>query len=129
MKKRAWFFSFLIMISLFGCSKASESLLKTGSYSLQTTEDEFACASVSLKDNQEFSFVYSVLSSHIFAGNYKIKGNTLILTDKSQEEEKQFFFEIEKEQLIFQAEKSAQLPDFAKNDVYDGVMFVLTEKE
>ncbi len=86
------------------------------------------------KDENSFDFSVSALSSSIFTGKYKIKDDTLILTDEGGE---QYFFEITDSTLIFDKSKSGEVPEFVYSDndseteccLNDGDVFVKEAEE
>jgi hypothetical protein len=77
-------------------------------------------AYIILKDNNIFEFNYSLLSSTIPTGEYKIIGNQVHCYDNSEYELK-YVFDIKGDILSFNAELSSKLPGFSK--VENGSLF------
>ena len=109
------------VFSLSGCDKASdknaELLLKSYEYE---KSGEPLKPNVTLDEDNKFSFCYSFLSSYLPVGTYEIENGNLILIP-DDDLNNQYIFEIEDETLIFNAEKSSELPDFA--GVPNGAVF------
>lgn len=109
----------IMAFSLIGCSeKDDDSAELTERIYIMNESDEVIKPTVTLKDN-EFTFFYSALSSEITKGTYEIDGDKLILkTDNGQ---KQYVFKIDNDTLIFNANESSKLPDYA--NIPDGAVF------
>lgn len=73
-----------------------------------------------LKDNNTFEFNYSLLSSTIPTGEYRIIENQIHCYDDSIYKLK-YVFDIKGDKLLFNAKLSSKLPDFSK--VKDGSVF------
>lgn len=114
----------LIIISmtliLAACSKSNKEAidLEVRAYIMNDSE-EFLKPTVTLQENNKFTFVYSALSSHIPMGTYEIDNDKLILkTDDGKEE---YVFKIDNGTLIFVEKDSSKLPSYA--NIPDGAMF------
>jgi uncharacterized membrane-anchored protein len=119
------FITIMILSFMSGCSSnntATESNLPLGVYVLQKT-DEPVKPNVVLKDNNQFVFNYSVLSSYLPIGTYKIDNNNLIL--KTDDGEFEYIFLIKDNTLVFNKGESSSI---SFGDVEDGSVFVVQEK-
>ncbi len=106
---------------LFGCSnndKKTAKELPIRAYVLQQS-DELIKPTIMLKENNEFQFSYSVLSSYIPIGLYEIKSDELFL--RTDDKKYEYIFEIKNDTLVFNAEKSSSIPGLAK--VMDRTIF------
>ena len=75
-------------------------------------------------EHKSFTFMFSPISSTIHSGSYEVQGNELILY--SDYADNTFHFLIKGKSLIFQEEKSSELPKFKDtNIVSDGTVFTL----
>lgn len=133
MKKILLIAIFVVVLSSCVYSKKEPVLVKQvslriGTYYLQDAKEGFPVPYIELKENQEFVFEYSPLSSTIPVGSYEMKEDNLILTNNSEKGE-QYYFKIEEEKLIFDKEQSFELPIFARETIYDGVAFVFQEEQ
>lgn len=138
MKKIVLFISFIIVICLF-CHSINLFLrkeempmeqisLKTGIYVIENSSNTHNIPYLSLKDNNEFVFQFSVLASNVPLGTYEIKDNLLILTSNNADKSKEtFVFEINDKKLTFKESGSNKLPAFSNKYIYDGVTFILSE--
>lgn len=123
------FFLLFMIIGLVGCSKNQENVeqLKSGTYVSENMKEECTVPYLVISTTNEFTFVYSILASNVLAGTYEIKDNMLKLIAEGEDASQIFIFEISSGKLIFRADKSEKLPDFAKNDIYNGIVFTLKE--
>lgn len=133
MKKILLIAVFIVVLSSCVYSKKEPVLVKQislqiGTYYLENTKEGFPAPYITLKENQEFIFEYSALSSTIPIGSYEMKEDNLILTNNSEKGE-QYYFKIEEEKLIFQKEQSSELPIFARETICDGAVFVFQEEQ
>lgn len=133
MKKILLIAIFIIIFCFSACSKKEEVTtkqisLQIGTYTLEDAKEGFPVPYITLKENQEFIFEYSPLSSTIPIGSYERKEDNLILTNNSEKGE-QYYFKIEEGKLVFQKEQSYELPIFARETIYDGVVFVFQEEQ
>jgi len=116
---------FLIIIFLclsVGCSDnrdTSNSNLAIGNYQFQGT-DESLKPFVNLKENNEFVFVYSAISSYIPVGTYEINQDNLILTTDDGKYE--YVFKIKNNTVIFNKEAS---DSYIGDSLKDGAVFIL----
>jgi len=121
---RIKFLRFMVLLlaafTLAACSsdKSKEQNLPVRTYVMNGAED-FLDPTVSLEDNNRFTFFYSALSSYIAMGSYEIEDDKLIL--KTDDGMNEYVFKIENETLIFNAGESSKLPAYAK--VPDGAVF------
>ena len=105
--------SILILTILFtGCSNNANAGLQMRSYVFEDSADEIMKPSVTLEDGNKFSFYYSAFSSYRPIGMYEVDNNTLTLIP-DDELNNIYVFEIANETLIFDAEKSSEIPLFA----------------
>lgn len=128
-RKMKSFFLLFMIIGLVGCSKNQENVeqLKSGTYVSENMKEECTVPYLVISTTNEFTFVYSILASNVLAGTYEIKDNMLKLIAEGEDASQIFIFEISSGKLIFRADKSEKLPDFAKNDIYNGIVFTLKE--
>ncbi len=115
-------FSILILAcSIVGCSNSE--VLSIGSYVFEESIDVIK-PTVSLEENNKFSFTYSALSSYLPSGTYKIDNNRLILNteDTIGNIKIEYVFEINNGTLVFNAEQSTKIPPSLAN-VPDGAVF------
>lgn len=101
-----------------GCSNHSNANLSVRSYVLEESK-EVVKPSISLEKNNKFSFTCSELSSYIGLGSYEIDKDELIL--KTDDGKNQYIFSIKDETLVFNAEKSSEIPSFA--NIPNGAVF------
>lgn len=119
MKKTVAVLVLLMIISmlLMGCTAGD---VQTGTYELKTAEDRVR-PFIRLRDNGEFLFVHSFLSSYLNIGEYEVKGGKLIL--ETSDGNYTYSFRIRKNTLIFLADESSELK--LTEGVGDGSVFVL----
>ena len=92
------FFPLLLIVLLSGCSGSQKEGPKLGKY----TNENNSLSYLLLEDNNSFKLFFSVESSYIGIGNYKIEGDKLILSDKGKKDDvKVYTFTIDKDKLIF----------------------------
>jgi hypothetical protein len=101
---------------------ANEPNLLPGVYELQETEEPVK-PTVILKENNQFVFNYSILSSYLPIGTYEIENSNLIM--KTDDGEFQYVFMIKDNTLIFNGEESSSA---TFGDVQDGSVFVIQEE-
>ncbi|AUG56118.1 hypothetical protein [Acetivibrio saccincola] len=124
--KKLYFMKFILLILiciLVGCSgtyntKTAEQYLPIRVYVMQESQEPIK-PSVSLKDNNRFTFNYSALSSYIAIGSYEVNDDNLIL--KTDDGKFKYVFKIKDDQLIFNAAESSKIPSYA--NVPDGAIF------
>lgn len=113
----------VLAVSLGGCSKEEALDLPIGTYEMKDTS-QILTPYINLKDGNEFIFVFSALSSQLPIGTYSIVKDELVLTI-DDEEKITYVFKIDNGDLVFQADKSASIPKFEKEDsIVDGDIFV-----
>lgn len=121
MKKSLYALIIISMTLIFvACSKSNKEAidLEVRAYIMNDSE-EFLKPTVTLQENNKFTFVYSALSSYIPMGTYEIDNNKLILkTDNGKEE---YVFKIDNGTLIFVEKDSSELPSYA--NIPDGSIF------
>ena len=127
MKKICSLLFLFILISCFivGCSNnntAIKSNLAIGTYEFQGTNEPLN-PFVSLKENNEFLFVYSGLSSYIPVGTYEINKNNLIL--KTDDGEYKYIFKIENNTIVFNKEESSSI---LIGSIKDGAVFAIKQE-
>jgi len=129
MKKFLIPFSVIIMIGLsLGYLIMSTSDIPIGTYILNNSNNEVISPYVELKENNEFLFMYSTVSSYLPIGTYKIKDD--ILTLATRDKKNTYVFKIENGSLVFQADLSSEIPQYnGWNSVIDGDIFIYTEKQ
>jgi len=123
MKKIISLLFLVIFISCFivGCSNnnaVTKTNLDIGIYEFSGTKEPLN-PFVSLKENSEFTFVYSGLSSYIPVGTYEIDKNNLIL--KTDNGEYKYIFKIENNTIVFNKEESSPI---LVSSIKDGDVFV-----
>ncbi|MDY0236573.1 MAG: hypothetical protein RBR71_11110 [Gudongella sp.] len=107
---------------LVGCSnnpKSIEQKLTLGSYVMEAESADALKPFLILKEDNEFSFTYSYLSSYWPVGLYIEEGN--ILTLNTSDGKYKYVFKIENNALIFNSNESAEIPIYA--EVPDGAIF------
>lgn len=90
----------------------------TGIYRWQESKEPVKPA-VILKENNQFQFTYSVLSSYFALGTYEINDHKLIL--KTEDGKYTYTFEMKEDTLIFKQEESSAIPSYA--NLPDGAVF------
>jgi len=67
---------------------------------------------ITFKENNQYTFIYSALSSYLPRGSYEISDEYVVLkTD--DEPGYEYVFKIKGETLVFDSEKSSEMPSFA----------------
>ncbi len=75
---------------------------------------------ITFEENNQYTFMYSALSSYLPGGSYEISDEYVVLkTD--DEPGYEYFFKIKGETLVFDSEKSSEMPSFA--NVPNGAIF------
>lgn len=124
--------SFLIiaLVSV-GCGRNSDKTLPIGTYEAVEHNQPMA-PSIVLKEDSECIFNYSVLSSYLPMGTYKIENDDLIMS--TEDGEYIYTFNIEDGNPVFNKEKSADIPlirSLATSEetdtIADGTVFILTD--
>ena len=116
--------SIIILCLITGCSNnnaTKKTNLAIGTYEFQQTTDPLN-PFVSLKENNEFVFVYSSFSSYLPVGTYEINEDNLILN--TSDEKYKYIFKIKNDTLVFSKEKSSSLPI---GQIKDGAVFIFKE--
>ena len=110
----------LLLLLLFtGCAKEENTEPDmTGTYKYEESTDVIKPA-ILLEDNSQFQFTYSALSSYRPIGTYEVDGEYLFL--KTDDEKYEYVFVIKEDTLIFDDEKSSELPSYA--NMPDGAVF------
>lgn len=80
---------------------------------------------ITLYNNGQANFFYSPLSSLIIYGGYEIRDGYLIITEDIDSGTLEYYFKYDGAKLVFDAEKSAPIPDYNKigTPVPDGAIF------
>lgn len=124
--KKALFLLFAIILGAFaGCSNNPETIeydVAVGTYVMESSEA--LKPYVVLKDNNEFSFTYSIYSSYWAIGNYEENDGRLIL--KTMDGEFEYVFEINEKDLIFNAKESSEFPSYL--NLPEGATFSFNEE-
>ena len=117
--------SLITVIFLSACTQKTTTLT-LGSYFLDT-DDFVSTSKIRLEEDSKFTFMLNFLSSYIPSGTYSISDGELIL--KTDDGEKEYFFQIDDKTLIFNEEKSTKTPAYknATNLLVDGAEFNLGE--
>lgn len=120
-------------LALAGCGQGGNEL-KTGSYQMEYDaedgEEPIFLPVVELRENQEFFFGASLLSSYLYIGTYEIQDGELILKEEPEFGNWECRFRIEGEKLIFDEEHSSEVMTYeGEVPVEDGAVFVLEEEE
>ena len=121
------------ILLLSACNNKIEPELPIGNYVMEES-DEFIRPTVSLKENKEFTFTYSLLSSYFANGIYEEDGNKLIL--KTDDGKYKYVFQIKDNTLIFNEKESSEISSYAESagapftkNVLDGSIFVLDKND
>ena len=94
--------------------------LQMRKYEFEGSTEQIVKPYIALNEGNKFQFFYSPLSSYFPNGTYEVDDNHLILIPDDELHNK-YVFEIVKETLVFDAEKSSEIPSFA--DVPNGSVF------
>jgi hypothetical protein len=116
---------FIIMILVCyvtGCSDSKTNLVM-GIYELQEINTGIKKPTLELKENNEFVFTYSALSSYLPIGTYKIDNTDLIL--KTDDGKNKYIFQIKGNNLVFNEGKSSPV---SFGEVTDGAVFAMKDK-
>jgi len=122
--KKVYFISILLLFLtcvLVGCSndaKSNEKNISVRAYIMEESKEPVK-PTVLLEDNSKFTFTYSVLSSYIAMGSYKVDDGNLIL--ETDDGKYKYVFKIEEDSLIFNAAESSKMPSYV--NVPDGAIF------
>lgn len=123
MKKSIILMLILIVLSsaIVGCSrdsKTTEQYVPAGTYVMQESEEPIK-PSISLKDDNRFTFTYSALSSYLPIGSYEVDNGVLtLITDDGKYT---YIFAIKDNTLIFNATESSEISSYV--DLPDGSVF------
>ena len=120
MKKRIYllFATLILALSLIGCTNQEE--LGVRAYVYEESAETIKPILTFLEEDQ-FTFTYSALSSYYPTGTYEIVDEVVFL--KTMDEKHEYVFRAGGENLLFDAEKSSDLPSFA--NLPDGAVFKL----
>ena len=112
MKKRFTLISLLCaaMLLLTGCRQNAqpEPAARVYTYAAST---EIIKPSVMLRENNQFTFTISALSSYLPVGPFSTEGDALHL--QTDDGLYNYYFQIENDSLIFDAGRSSEIPSFA----------------
>lgn len=112
--------SALLPVLLFtGCNSSLPESATARLYSYSASSEPVIKPSLELREGDRFTFTLSPLSSYLPVGSYEVRNDTLLL--KTDNGKKAYVFRIRGEALIFDAENSSALPDYA--DIPDGAAF------
>lgn len=118
MKKRAFIFVFIVVLIILFLSwymiNYNSKTLKYGSYYMEVTSESGLSPYVMISENQ-ISFTYDVLSSHLSVGNYSIEDNILTMTTYDGNE--RYVFQIDGDTLFFLEDKSSPIKLKNENQV------------
>lgn len=116
------FLSLACACFLVSCSNTNSSNLPMRTYVFEESKESLK-PYVTLKENNQFEFVYSGISSYLPYGTYEIDDNRLILkTDDTKGDNAiKYEFQINDGTLIFNAKESTEFPSFTK--LPDGAIF------
>lgn len=133
-----------ILLTVSGCASAQNKvdeshsqsrpmIAKTGTYCMEYSggmEDVYI-PSLTLNEDNSFSFAYDLSSSYLFKGHYKIENN--MLSANTEDGSKLYLFrQVDEETLSFKAEGSS---DVSLNDerlgvpIMDGALFKIEKTE
>lgn len=110
--------SLLLLMLFFLAACSGVERLSPGDYIYSGSSDPLYPI-LSIERGNKFNFTYSVLSSYIAYGKYELSGDKLLL--KTADGKNEYRFRVDGDTLIFNAEDSSKLPDYA--DVPDGAVF------
>ena len=121
------------ILLLSACNNKIEPGLAIGNYVMEES-DEIIKPTVTLKENKEFIFNYSILSSYFANGTYEEDGSNLIL--KTGDGKYKYVFEIKDNTLNFNEKESSEISSYAESagapltkNVLDGSIFVLDKND
>lgn len=103
---------------LMGCAAERNTSLPLRTYMFAESEDVIK-PSVTLEDQNKFSFTFSALSSYIASGTYEMNGDHLLL--KTDDGRYQYLFVIQDKAIVYDAKNSSSLPWYV--DIPDGAIF------
>lgn len=118
MKKRAYII--IAVIAILSLSITAGALFFSGTPTAKKYTSEDSKAYIVLKEDSTFEFNYSLLSSTIPTGKYKIIGRQVHCYDNSKYELK-YVFDVKGDTLSFNALLSSKLPAFS--EVKNGSLF------
>lgn len=106
------------ILTVCACQKPQEEYeVKQGVYTT-LQEGQALMATVSIMEDNQFMFMYSVFSSQMPIGTYEITGNRLYLNVEGGDiKNEHYVFEIKEDRLVFLAKESTPLPDDFKADL------------
>lgn len=84
--------------------------------------DKYLEPTIDLYADKKATLFYSTLSGDLPMGEFTIEDGTLVLPDEMFD--KKYTFVIDGKDLIFQADKSAEIPRLEENTLRDGTRFV-----
>ena len=108
-----------LTISSCGKKTLSDGGLELRTYTYQNSNELVPPASLSLLENNRFSFGFSAQRSYIEFGSYSIDGDTILLT--TDDGDFHYAFTITEDGLVFDAVNSSECIWYA--DFTDGVVF------
>ena len=111
MKKRAYII--IAVIAILSLSITAGALFFSGTPTAKKYTSEDSKAYIVLKEDSTFEFNYSLLSSTIPTGKYKIIGRQVHCYDNSEYELK-YVFDVKGDTLSFNALLSSKLPAFSE---------------
>lgn len=113
MKKRAVFIVltvFILVLIILSLSWYKHNYIsrtvKNGTYYMEVDAKTGVSPCVMISDNQ-MTFIYDMLSSHLSHGNYSIEGDILTMT--TYDDKEIYVFQIDGDNLIFQKDRSSQI--------------------
>lgn len=121
----------IITLVSVGCGRNPEKTLPIGTYEAVEHNQPMA-PNIVLKEDNECIFNYSMLSSYVPIGTYKIENDELIM---STDDGKYIYtFNILDNNLVFNKEKSADIPLIRSSEnsdeadtIADGTVFILAD--
>lgn len=116
-------FAILLLCALCACAAPKTEGISPAKYVYEDAEGVVK-PYVLLKGNNEYLFEYSMLSSYLNIGTYKVENDTLILT--TDDGEYTYTFHIKNGNLFFDLEASSKITVYkGESPIVDGAEFVL----
>lgn len=125
-KNRILALLFMMISLLSACSNKEVPELKSGTYQLEVKENgsvnEFIYPRITIKENGEFIFTISPLSSYLNYGSYRVKEDKLLCN--TSDDTYHYVFQIEEDSLSISLEESSELNTYGMIEIKDGDKFL-----
>lgn len=129
--KRNLFLIIALSCFLCGCSSQNkDNTLALGKYEMESSTSSMVTHPfVQLKENQEFVFHYSDLSSYFTKGKFIVKDNS-VLTLTTDDGLNVYTFNIKEKSIIFDENQSSEIKVYGEETpIQNGAKFVLVANE